>query len=412
MRFPIPLLYASLALAQPRPLTLDEAVKEALDKNLNLLAERYNITIADARIITAKLKPNPVLSLNSDHWDLRHGAENTNGAAEHGVRIDYVMERGGKRQARTELAESVKSVAELQLLNTVRGVVLDVQNAFVDTLAAKASLDLAQTNLRVFNDIVQINSVRVNAGDLAKIELVRSRVAALQFQNAVRQAELRLVTAKNRLQAQLGRVSYARDFEVAGDLRRDKAVPELTGLKAESLKLRPDVQALRRDQARSQADLKLQLAQAKIDYTIGSEFRRQQGIANTGNLVGFFISMPLPVYNKNQGEIERVKREQQQLMARVRALEASISADVENAYRQYETSRGLLDSIEADLMAQAREVRDTTEYSYRRGEASFVEFLDAQRAFNDTIQGHNDARADYARALYLIDSISGKVVNP
>ena len=122
--------------------------------------------------------------------------------------------------------------------------------------------------------------------------------------------------------------------------------------------------------------------------------------------------MPLPVYNKNQGEIERVKREQQQLMARVRALEASISADVENAYRQYETSRGLLDSIEADLMAQAREVRDTTEYSYRRGEASFVEFLDAQRAFNDTIQGHNDARADYARALYLIDSISGKVVNP
>ena len=85
---------------------------------------------------------------------------------------------------------------------------------------------------------------------------------------------------------------------------------------------------------------------------------------------------------------------------------------MQNTYQQYATAKDLLESIERDLLNQARDVRQITEYSYRRGEASFVEFLDAQRAFNDTMQGYNEARAEYARSLYLIDSISGKAVNP
>ena len=93
-------------------------------------------------------------------------------------------------------------------------------------------------------------------------------------------------------------------------------------------------------------------------------------------------------------------------------LRASIAAEVEVSYEQYSTSRNMVESLEKEMLHQAREVRNTMEYSYRRGEASLIEFLDAQRAYNDTIQSYNDARADYARSLYQIDSISGKAVNP
>jgi cobalt-zinc-cadmium efflux system outer membrane protein len=128
--------------------------------------------------------------------------------------------------------------------------------------------------------------------------------------------------------------------------------------------------------------------------------------------MGFFLSAPLPVWNRNQGEIERAKREEVQLQARIRALRAQIESEVQTAYDQYLGAQKLVERIGTDMLAQARDVRGITEYSYRRGEASFLEFLDAQRAYNDTVQSFNDARADYARSLFLLESVSAKGVQP
>lgn len=398
----------------PAQVTIDQAVREALDRNLGLLADRYNISIAEARIITARLRPNPVLSMGLDYQDaLGTGFNTVNGAGppEFNVRTDFVLERGGKRARRIEVAENARESAKLQLLNTIRTLVLDVESAFVDVLLAKENLSLARENLKAFNGIVDINSVRVRAGDLAKVELIRSQVAALQFQNAVRQADSRLRIARHRLQSLMGRTIPAPDFDAVGELRRDTAPRSLEGLQAQAMQARPDLLALRRDQARSLADLRLQIAQGKVDFTLGVQYHRQYDTAH-GNSLGFFFSAPLPVFNRNQGEIERAHREQQQIQARIRALQNDIGAEVRNAYVQYSTSRDLLETIEHEMLAQAKDVREIMGYSYRRGEASFVELLDAQRAFNDTMQGYNEARAEYARSLYLIDSISGKAANP
>jgi cobalt-zinc-cadmium efflux system outer membrane protein len=196
---------------------------------------------------------------------------------------------------------------------------------------------------------------------------------------------------------------------VAGELRRDATPVIMESVESEALEARPDLLALRSDQARSQAEVRSQLAQGKVDYDFGTEYHRQFYNGH-GNGLGVFFSAPLPVFNRNQGEIERARQEARQAEARVRAIEAGIRTEVRNAWVQYSTSRLLLESIERDLLDQARDVRDTMEYSYRRGEASLVEFLDAQRAFNDARQSYNDARADYARSLYTIDSISGKAV--
>ena len=400
---------------QPESLTIDQAVAESLEKNIGLLAERYNVSVAEARLITARLRPNPIVSLGGDHLDLLgtdYNEINRAGPQEFNFRTDFLLERGSKRKSRIEVAENARSVAQLQLLNTIRGLVLDVQSAFVDMQLARDSLALAQENLKALNEIVEVNAARVRAGDLADVELVRTRVAALQFQNAVRQAELRLYSARGRLELLLGRASLSETLEIAGPLRRETQTLSLDELGKLAFDNRPDLLALKRDQARSVAEFRLQIAQGKVDYILGTEYRRQQGLAGTGNSLGFFFSVPLPVFNRNQGEIERARLEQQQIGARARSLEATIMNEVKMAYKQYSTANALLETIEKDMLIQARDVRQITEYSYKRGEATLVEFLDAQRAFNETMQGYNEARAEHARSLYVIDSISGKAVNP
>ena len=397
--------------ALPERVTIEQSVSEAVEHNLSLLAERYNLSVADARIITARLRPNPVFSAALDYIDILRSfnPDNQGGPTEWNFRTDFLLERGGKRARRIEVAQGVSEVAKLQLLNTTRTLVLDVQNAFIDVLQAKDNVALARENLQAFEGIVNVNQTRVRAGDLSKVELVRTQVAALQFQSAVRQAEAKLRIAANRLQGLMGRAAVSANFDVDGGLRRDTAPITLDTLQSQALELRPDILALRRDQARSQAELRSQIAQGKVDFTLGTEYHRQFHNGNASAL-GLFFQAPLPLFNHNQGEIERARQEERQAEARIKAQQSAIETEVRNAWVQYNTSRDLLEGIEHGLLEQAKDVRDTMEYSYRRGEASLVEFLDAQRAFNDARQSHNDARADYARSLYTIDSISGRGV--
>jgi outer membrane protein, heavy metal efflux system len=394
------------------PLTLDEAVSEAIAKNLALMAERQNVPIAEARMVEAALRPNPRLSFNSDYMDwLRTNLDNqTAGPPEFSTRFDYTVETGGKRQRRVDLAAAVKSVAELQLRESIRQLILTVQNTFVDLLAAQESQALARENLKVFNEILKVNEAKVKAGELAGVDLARTRVAQQQLENAVRQSELRVRTASNNLQHLLGRPSSSKDFTAAGSLRSDPQPLVYEELRADALRNRPDLLATLKDQDRSVADERLQRANAKPDLTFGVAFQRQYAYTD-GKLFGAYVNFALPIYDRNQGEILRAQREGGQTRMRARALESAIAAEVENAYQQYQTAQDLLQRISGQLLKDAREVREITEYSYRRGEASLLEFLDAQRAYNDAVQSYNDARTDYTRSLYLIDAVTGRSVN-
>src|SRR5262249_49536133 len=147
---------------------------------------------------------------------------------------------------------------------------------------------------------------------MAPVELTRSRVAMLQFRGSVKTAELALVTARLRLQTLMGRTSAV---DVEGDLKTPLPAggPDLARIQERAMERRPDLQANLLDQARSQADLRLQVAQGKVDYTFGAEYRRQQGVSGKGNSLGFFISVPVPVFSRNQGEIARAQAEHEQL---------------------------------------------------------------------------------------------------
>ncbi len=394
-------------------LTLAAAIAEATDRNMGLLAEKANIAIAEARIIGARLRPNPVVSASADHLDALGTGFNENnggGPSEYSLRVDMPIERGNKRALRVEVAQLGRTVAELQFQNALRSLTLDVANAFVDAQVARESLRLARENLEHFDSIVQVNQARLKAGDIAEVEMMRSTLAALAQRNVVRDAEARWRTGLIRLQTAMGRAQPAMAVDVEGDLRRDSDLAPRDEWRQSGLTLRPDLLALRKDSSRAGAEVRLQQSLAKVDPTVGAEYRRQQGVNGVSNSMGVFVEAPLPVFNRNQGEIERVRQELRQLELRIRQLEASIAGEVEMAYEQMQAAQSQLRSLEGDMLAKAQEVRRVTEFSYRRGYVSLLEMLDAQRAYNETLQAEIEARAAYARSLYALDSAAGRTV--
>jgi len=403
----LPAASASIAAS---PLTLDQAIAEALDHNLGLLAERYGVTIAAAGVITARLRPNPVFSMEADHLDwlgTHYDKENTAGPPEYSVRTDVPIERGGKRESRIAVAEEGQAIADAHVLDAARGVILDTQQAFVDLQLANDNVTLAQQNYDALNEIARLNQERVRAGDLAEVETLRSRLAALQSQQELRQATLKQRTARRHVQVVLGRRQPVDTFDIVTIALPPPIAITPEALRTQALAKRPDLEMLRRTEARSQADLRLQLAMGTVDYTLGAEYRRQQGLAGRGNSIGVFFSAGLPLFSRNQGEIARAQREHDQILARIQQLESTIAADVEDARQQFETSKVTLSTIESEMLQQARDVRASTEYAYKRGDATFIEFLDAQRAFNDTMQAYNEARAEYARSIFVMQSAIG-----
>jgi cobalt-zinc-cadmium efflux system outer membrane protein len=404
-------LYGTPARAQT--LTIAEAVDEAVQHNLTLIAQRANLSVAETQLLTARLRPNPVASFSADHLDLLgtgFDEANNGGPPEIAFRVDVPIERGGKRERRVDLATASKAFAEAQFADAVRTLRADVTLACIDVLAARATRALVADNLRAFEDLARVNRARVAAGSLAPVESTRSEVARLQFRSTAVRADLDLATALARLRTLLGRTTTD-SFDVADNLRIAVAAPpDLTAVQQLALSTRPDLRSLELGQARTLADLRLQEAIGRIDYTVGAEYRRQQGIAGRSNSLGFFVTAPLPILNRNQGEIARAGAEHDQLTQQTAAIRAQILADVDIAYREYMTNRELVAAIERDLIQPATSARDISTYTYRAGGSSLLELLDAQRAFNDTMQSYLDAQTGLRRAVARLNAAVGMEV--
>jgi outer membrane protein, heavy metal efflux system len=404
---------ASAASASAETLTIAQAVDEAVRHNLALIAQKANLSIADTQMLTARLRPNPVASFSADHLDLLGtGFDETNngGPPEIAVRVDLPIERAAKREKRMDLASASRAMAEAQFEDAVRTVRSDVTLACIDVLAAKATRDLVADNLQAFVDLARVNRARAAAGSIAPVESTRAQVAMLQFRSTAVRAELDLATALARLRTLLGRTS-GEPVDIAGDLRSSGAPsPDLASVEQMALATRPDFHALQLTESRSVADLRLQEALGRIDYTVGAEYRRQQGVAGKSNSVGFFVTAPLPMLNRNQGEIARAGAERDQAARQIAAMRAQITSDVDIAFHEYAVTRDLVTAIERDLIQPATSARDISTYTYRAGGTSLVELLDAQRAFNDTMQSYLDAQAGLRRAAARLNAAVGTEV--
>jgi cobalt-zinc-cadmium efflux system outer membrane protein len=396
-------------------MTIEGAVTEAVQNNLTLLAERANLSIADAGLVTARLRPNPVLSGSAESLDiLGTGFDEVNqaGPPQYSVRVDVPFERGGKRDLRVDAAGQKRQVAEAEFAESVRRLKLDVALASIDVLETKAKLLLAEDNLRALEQLVRLNEQRFSSGAIPQLEVTRSRVAMLQYRSAVRTAQLAVNEARLKLLPLLGRQPDEAPVDIDDTLTTVAQNPDLPQLQQTARVARPDLVALRSDQARSIAELRLEQAQGKVDYTLGAEYRREQGVNGRGNMLGFFVSVPLPFSNRNQGEIARADAERDKAQRLLRAGETSVAGEVAAAYQEFESARALLADIERDLLAPTQEARASVTYVYQAGATSLLDVLDAQRAFNDTMDTYYSAQAAYRRAQARLSLTVNKDVLP
>ncbi len=394
----------------PENLTADQAVDEALRRNLNLLAQRLNLSLADAAIVAARVRPNPVLSLDVDHASLTHLSKGD--LTEAAARIDVPIVLGGKRDRRIEVAERDRKIAEAQLEDALRKLRQDVASACVDLVQAKANLALANDSLKTFEDLVRINERRVQAGAIAAVELKRSKVSMLQFQTGVKRAILDLTGARTKLKTLLGRGSTQGEVDLKDELATppSEQTVEIAALQRAASERRPDLRALEMGVARAEADLRLQIANGIVDLTVGAEYR-WNAEEPSERLGGLFLSVPLPLFNQNAGEIARARAQRLVSARQLEALQADVAGDVRAAFDEFVAARELVKSIEGDLLRSAEEVRDAENRRYQTGATSLLEFLDAQRSFNEARQSLNDARATYRRSvIHLNAAVGGDVI--
>ncbi|MBX7084412.1 MAG: TolC family protein [Nannocystaceae bacterium] len=392
-------------------LSIDDAIDRALRSNLALIAEREQVPIARAERLSARVRLNPVLSFGADHLDVlgtRYDDTNRAGPQEFFVRGDFGIMTGAKRKRRREHAEAAVTLAEHRVRDAVRLLVLDVANACVDVQLAAELRALARRNQELYQGMVALDESRVAAGDIAPVELTRIRIAAEQAGNAMLVAQAELEVARNRLALLL---DSPEPLGVHEALRREGEVPKLAELRTIAARSRPDLQVARDEQRRSGVDIKRQIAEGKIDMSVGVELRRQQGLAGTGNSAGVFVSVPLPTSDRNQGGIERARRQQRAATAGTAATSRAVQTDVDDAHVAWRFAKARLARYEGGVLSQAEEVLATVAYSYRRGEAGLVDLIDAQRAHAEVQRSYIAARADYARALYTLEAATGEALS-
>jgi cobalt-zinc-cadmium efflux system outer membrane protein len=361
--------------AQTAPLTLEQAIDLARARNPALLSGRQHVTATKASEVTAGLRQNPNFTLSGA--DVSLPANNPANPYSYTANVSRLFERGQKRRWRLDVAHATTDVTQSQYNDTERQTILQVKQSFTNMLAAKAALKVADDNLESYSKTVDLSKARLNAGDISATDFDRIDLQMAEFQADDDAARLDLVQASDQLQMLLGIAKPAKDFDVAGTLDPPVVTQTMEQLEQSALAARPDYQAALQSVRAADAGIHLADAEGTTDPTLGGEYERTA----TYNSAGFQISIPLRIFDRNQGEKERTRYEAQASRFAETAARNQVINDVDQAWAAYETAVGVARRYNTHYVAESQRVRDNLEYSYRHGGATLLDYLDALRDY-------------------------------
>ena len=380
-------------------ITLDQAIQMALEHNHNLLAARTTIQQNEAQEITANLRPDPVLLGDTQFLPIfqpdNFSADYVDNTAQFDVGVSYLFERGKKRQHRLQAAKDQTAVTRWQVADNERTLTFSVATDFINVELAESTLELANQDLKSFQETVDITEARYKAGNIGLDDFLKMKLQLLQFQMDVAQAKLARVQGLSDLRQLLGYEQVSADYDVAGSFDYQPMKGGLEDMQAAALKSRPDLQAAQQGIAAANSAFSLQKAIGKRDVT-GQINYTHLGYLNDISLFG---SMQLPIFDRNQGEIKRAgiaitQAQEQQLYANGQVL-----TDVRDAYEGWQANNEVVGLYRSGYLDDAQQSRDITDYAYKRGAVSLLDFLDAERSFRATQLGYRQALASYLQAL-------------
>jgi cobalt-zinc-cadmium efflux system outer membrane protein len=388
------------AMAQtPLRITLDEAIKLALTHNPALKATRSQIPQSKAEEITANLRPNPVLSWDTQFIPIFNpgaiSADYFNNQAQFDLGVGYLLERGKKRQHRLQAAKDQTAVAEAQVSDAERGLIFNVAQQYINVLLAESNLAFAKDALNSYQQTVNISEQRYKAGDISEDDFLKIKIQLLQFQTDVSAAALARNQALASLRQNIGYDAVPREFDVDGQLEYQPVKLSLDDLKAAALRARPDVIAAQKGVTLAQSQYALQKANGKRDLSTSFNYSHVAGL-NTG---AFFFNMEIPIFDRNQGEIKRSQYAITQSQDTSRATEETALTDVTNAYEAVRNADDVVKLYTSGYLDQAKESRDISEYAYRSGAASLLDLLDAERSYRGTELAYRESLATYMLAV-------------
>jgi len=370
-------------------LTWDQVKARFEAANPTLRADALNVDEMKAEEITAFLRPNPQFTFSTDgtqiapdngHWQPLVGTQ-------YQPNVSYLHERDGKRELRLKSAQEGTQIAQSQHQDLDRTLIFTLRSAFVQTLQARTVLEMAKQDLEYYDHIIQISRDRFNAGDIAQIDLDRIELLRVQYESEIQTAIVNLRTSKIQLLQLLNDRTPVEQFDVTGPFDFSDTLNPLEDFRKIALDERPDLRAAIQSLEQAGTNHKLAEANGSTDPTFGAWYTWNPSFNNPNDeqTLGLSVSIPLRIFDHNQGEKKRTQIDIGRNQQLTDAARAQVFSDVDSAYAEAESDIALLKPYKAKYNAQALRVRDTVTYAYQHGGASLMDLLNAQSDYR-TVQ--------------------------
>ncbi len=396
----------------PRLLSLDQAIRLAIERNPLIQAARSEILISEGDLVAASKRLNPAFTLESENYpyfQTNPGPFFSN--QEITARVDYEIQTRGRRKLRTEVARRAVEMQKSLYDDRLRQLRLEVQRAYYQVVLARSNLNVAKTVLEQTDRVIELNRVRYEQGAISELELTRVEVERLRFVDDVFQSELALRNAKAALLALLNADDLGADFDVVGELpvsdpAKETGVPwgaSLGELRRIAFQNRADLRAAIEQERRADTETRLQRAIRSPNVTVGAGYKRNGPV----NSLIFGVTVPLRVFNRNQGGILRADAERRRAASLAAAVRKQIELELQKAWNAVEINRKRVEYIEKQQLRKAEEASTVTLAAYRLGGAPLMDLLDAQRRYRETVRIYNQALYDERVSLYELAGVLG-----
>ncbi len=414
------LLFITMVLAKSgfaqRALTWQEVRDRFEASNPSLRAGQIGIDESKAMEITAYMRPNPQLSLTLDQ--VGHTTQGSPFSASNLLTsFSYLHERQRKRELRRESAQKATGIAASSQADLQRTLLSNLRAAFVQTLQEKAILALAKENLSYYDHVLDVNRERSKAGAIAQVDLDRLELQRVQYESDLQSAEESLETAKIQLLTLLNDRTPVDQFDVTGAFDFSSQVAPLDEVRQAALDTRPDLRAALQSIDKARTDHRLAVANGSVDPTInidaGFPSVSQAFLSYQPPLrqyVGVGFSVPLRIFDRNQGEKLRTQLDIERTERLADATKAQVFSDVDSAYASVTSTVTLLKPYRDKYLQQAVRIRDTIAFSYEHGAASLLEFLNAQAEYRSVEVNYLNLVAAYLEAANQLNLAVGREV--
>lgn len=386
------------AQAQVR-ITLDEAIQMALEHNHNMIAARTTIQQSEASETTANLRPNPSLFATWAYLPLfspsNQNQDYLQSGTEGDLGLSYLIERGKKRQHRLQAARDITAQTRSLVADNERSLEFSVATQFVGVQLSESTLELATQDLKSFQQTVELGELRYRSGAISEDDFLKIKLQLLQFETDVQQAQLARVQALSDLRQLLDYESVSPDYDVVGPFDYEAVKGNLEDFQLKAVQNRPDLRAAQQGVTAARSQYEVQRSIGKQDVTVSGNYSHVSGI----NTATFGASIPLPIFDRNQGEIARTRYAITQAEEQEKAASGQVMTDVHDAYEALRQNEKVIQLYRSGYLDVAQKDRDISEYAYKRGAVSLLDFLDAERSYRATQVAYRQGLASYLLAL-------------